>query len=373
MTSAVVTVAGAKGGVGKTTTALNLAAALAGPDRSVAVVEMDLAMANFVDFLSLSAEDGDTTLHDVLAGDADPFDAVYPFGDHVAAVPSGTTLDGYAKTDMDEFPRVIKRYAMKFDLVVVDTGAGLNRSVLDPIGLADGTVVVSTPRVSAIRDGKKTVTLSRRVDTPVLGLVLTQSGTGDSPGPAYIADFLDVDLLGHVPADDAVPSSQDQGVPVVTNAPDSPAGTTYEEIAGRVRTALLTQQERTAQGVADGDARGTAEAVDGVDEALQNPHARKSTDDWELDSEPTRADNTADEQTGDDTETVEQTRANGSVDADTAGTDSVTTQAERDPAATESATATDADRSSDPDPAEEERTDDTGSRGLFGRVRSLFP
>ncbi|MFC7134116.1 MULTISPECIES: P-loop NTPase [Salinibaculum] len=243
MTAPIVTIAGAKGGVGKTTTSINLASAIAGPERTVAVVEMDLAMANFVDFLSIPSGAADPTLHDVLAGDAEPFDAVYPFGDHVAAVPSGTTLDGYARADMDEFPRVLKRYALKFDVVVVDTGAGLSRLVVDPIGLADGAVVVSTPRVAAVRDADKTVKLSKRVGTPVFGLVLTQSGTGASPGPERISEFLGVDLLGHVPDDEAVPNSQDQGVPVVTRSPESPAGSTYRDIADNVLFALSTHSD----------------------------------------------------------------------------------------------------------------------------------
>lgn len=229
--SSIVTIAGAKGGVGKTTTSINLATALAGEEREVVVVELDLAMANVVDFLSLPREDSDPTIHDVLAGEADPMDAAYYFEEHVAAVPSGTTLDGYVDTDMERLPPALRTYAERFDVVILDTGAGLNRAVVDPMRLADGTVVVSTPRVASVRDADKTVTLSERVDTPVYGLVLAQSGTGKSPGPDRISEFLDVDLLGHVPDDDAVPASQDDGVPVVETSPDSPAGETYREIA----------------------------------------------------------------------------------------------------------------------------------------------
>ena len=229
--TSIVTIAGAKGGVGKTTTSINLATALAAPDREVAVVELDLAMANVVDFLSLPREKSDPTIHDVLAGDADPLSAAYFFEDNVAAVPSGTTLDGYVDADLDRLPEVLKAYASRFDVIVLDTGAGLNRAVVDPMRLADGTVVVSTPRVASVRDADKTVTLSQRVDTPVYGLVLAQSGTGQSPGPERISEFLDVDLLGHVPDDEAVPASQDNGVPVVTAAPESPAGSTYRRIA----------------------------------------------------------------------------------------------------------------------------------------------
>jgi septum site-determining protein MinD len=229
--SSIVTIAGAKGGVGKTTTSINLATALAGKNRSVAVVELDLAMANIVDFLSLPRDESDPTIHDVLAGRADPLAAAYSMSENISVIPSGTSLDGYVDADLDRLPEVLQTYAEAFEVVVLDTGAGLNRAVVEPMRLADGTVIVSTPRVASVRDAEKTATLSERVDTPVYGLVLTQSGTGQSPGPERISEFLDVDLLGHVPSDEAVPASQDNGVPVVEAAPDSPAGSTYGTIA----------------------------------------------------------------------------------------------------------------------------------------------
>ena len=248
--TSIVTIAGAKGGVGKTTTSINLATALAAPDREVAVVELDLAMANVVDFLSLPREESDPTIHDVLAGDADPLSAAYFLEENVAAVPSGTTLDGYVDADLDRLPEVLEAYASRFDVIVLDTGAGLNRAVVDPMRLADGTVVVSTPRVASVRDADKTVTLSQRVDTPVYGLVLTQSGTGQSPGPERISKFLDVDLLGHVPDDEAVPGSQDNGDPVVTAAPDSPAGSTYRRIAENLLLELSVYSDPESDGQA---------------------------------------------------------------------------------------------------------------------------
>lgn len=235
--SFVLAVAGAKGGVGKTTTSINLGKALAQEGRETLVVELDLAMANMVDFLSFP-DDPDPTLHEVLAGEADPIDAVYDVGDHTSVAPSGTTLDGFASTDLDRFPAVMERYGEIFDVLIVDTGAGLNRSVVEPIRAADATVVVSTPRVASVRDAKKTIALSERVETPVCGLVLAQSGTGASPGPETIADFLDVDLLGHIPDDDAVPASQDKGKPVVEWAPQSSAGITYRETAENVLAEL---------------------------------------------------------------------------------------------------------------------------------------
>lgn len=238
----IITIAGAKGGVGKTTTSINLGAGIAATGSDVVVVELDLAMANIVDFLSLPHDESDPTLHDVLAGNAAIEDAVYQVNSNFAVAPSGTDLEGYSSVDFDNLSAVLDDLRDNFDAVIVDTGAGLSRATIEPIRLADVTVLVSTPRVAAIRDVEKTKTLSERVDTDVCGLVLTKSGTGASPGPERIGDFLDVTMLGHVPEDEAVPSSQDSGEPVIKSAPDSDAAMQYRRVASNLLFRLDTAQ-----------------------------------------------------------------------------------------------------------------------------------
>ena len=229
-------VAGAKGGVGKTTTAINLGAALAGAGLSTAVVELDLAMANLVDFLDLPRDlDGGSapTLHDVLAGRATVKEATYEAPGGASVIPSGTVLDGFRAAHVDRLDDVLDALGA-YEVAILDTGAGLSRETLVPLALADETVLVSTPRVASVRDTRKTKALAERVGGRVAGAVFVRSGTGKSPPVERIAGFLDVDLLGHVPEDPAVPASQDAGQPVVTDAPDSPAGRAYRDIARRL-------------------------------------------------------------------------------------------------------------------------------------------
>jgi septum site-determining protein MinD len=236
----IITVAGAKGGVGKTTPSLNLGASIAAENHRTVVVELDLGMANVVDFLSLPDSDA-PTLHGVLDGTATLGEAIQSLDSGLHVLPSGTNLEGYASADLDRLPSVANKLREEFETIIFDTGAGLNRSVVESLGLADDVILVSTPRVAAIRDAEKTKQLAERVDSEVVGLVLTKSGTGRAPGPDRIADFLGVDLLGHVPEDQAVPAAQDEGVPVVQSDPKSEAGRTYREVSSR----LLAKVEDT--------------------------------------------------------------------------------------------------------------------------------
>lgn len=228
-------VAGAKGGVGKTTTSINLGTALALDGRETVVVELDLAMANLADFLAIDCDpERDTTLHDVLAGQAAVADAIYATPTELDVVPSGTTLELFAEIDLDLLPDVIDRLRDDYETIVLDTGAGVSRETIEPLKLADETLLVTTPRVAAVRDVDKTATLVDRVDGDVRGVILTCSGSGNSPGPEYIASFLDVELLGHVPESDAVPESQDRGIPAVVGNSASEVAITYRNIVDRL-------------------------------------------------------------------------------------------------------------------------------------------
>lgn len=230
----VLAIAGAKGGVGKTTTSINLGAALTEAGADVAIVEADLAMANVADFISV----GDSAdLHDVLTGNANVADATYetPAG---TVLPSGMDLSGFADANVDELADVVAELRDRHDLVLLDTGAGVSYESVLPLAIADATILVSTPRVAAVRDASKTAELVDRVEGNVLGIVFTKSGTGSTPPVERISEFVGADLLGHVGDDPAIPTSQDRRRPVVTEAPDSAAASAYESIAGKVARRL---------------------------------------------------------------------------------------------------------------------------------------
>ncbi|WP_225333391.1 P-loop NTPase [Halomicrobium urmianum] len=262
--SPVVTVAGAKGGVGKTTTSINLGVALADRGLDVVVLELDLAMANVVDFLSLPGADDAPTVHDVLAGEAAVTDALALAPGGVTVAPSSTDLDALDDVDVSRVPEVVEELADLFDAVLIDTAAGVNSATTTAIDLADYAVLVSTPRVASLRDADKTQTLADRSDGDVAGLVLTMTGTGTAPPSGDLADFLDVDLLASVPDDPSVPGSQDAGVPVVERKPDGPVASAYRQAAERIHRQLAAREPSDEDGTTDDGATGDPDQSDEV-------------------------------------------------------------------------------------------------------------
>ncbi|WP_380674797.1 P-loop NTPase [Salinigranum sp. GCM10025319] len=270
-------VAGSKGGVGKTTTSINLSAILTEMGYDVVLVEMDLAMANVGDFLDIDVglEGEDPTLHEVLAGTSTVIDATYDSPCDFDVVPSGARLRGFRDADVGVLPDVLATLRFAYDVIVLDTGAGVTRESLVPIALADETILVSSPRVAAVRDTMKTRDLARQVGGSVAGVVFVKSGTGRSPSVDHIADFLSVDLLGHIPEDSAVADAQDVGRPVVVAARGSEAAEAYRDLGERIAERIdvlgtSSSAVLTADSV-DRDGSGFA-FVDRPDEADDGDH-----------------------------------------------------------------------------------------------------
>lgn len=225
-------VASGKGGVGKTTTTVNLGTALASAGNQVVVIDADIGMANLAGFVSLDG--AATTLHDVLADEARIDDALYRLADGISAIPSGTDLESYAEAETEGLATVVARLRERFDFVLLDVGAGISHETVLPLGVSDGVILVSTPDPASVQDARKTIELTERTDGRVIGLVVTRFRPDGNVAAEAIADQLDLELLGAIPEDDAVRTSIHEGTPVVVDAANSEAATAYKRIAARM-------------------------------------------------------------------------------------------------------------------------------------------
>ncbi|MFC3957711.1 MinD/ParA family ATP-binding protein [Halovivax cerinus] len=225
-------IASGKGGVGKTTTTVNLGTALAQAGERVAIVDADLGMANLAGFVSLSP--GSATLHDVLAGDATIEEATYRLAENIVGVPSGNELADYAETQPDGLGDVVDALRDRADYVLLDVGAGVSHETVLPLGLADAVVLVATPEPAAIQDVRRTMELVERVDGSIAGLLVTRTHPTGDVDPETIGEKLGLSVLGSIPEDRAVRASVYAGTPLVVHAPESDAATAYREFAARL-------------------------------------------------------------------------------------------------------------------------------------------
>jgi len=221
MAGYVCTVAGGKGGVGKTTTAVNVGAALQGMGYDVAVVDADLGMANLGAMLDVEP---DRSLHEILAGEGAVSEALTDAQGGLTAIPGEQSLEAFADADPAKLRKVIKTLRNAYDVVLIDTGAGLSHEVAVPLGLADGIVLVTTPDDVAVGDTVKTAELAERIDGEVIGALINRvTRHTDVTG---IAGRFEFPLLAVIPDDTQATTDE----PLVLNDPDSPAADAYQRV-----------------------------------------------------------------------------------------------------------------------------------------------
>ncbi|WP_425987190.1 Mrp/NBP35 family ATP-binding protein [Brevundimonas sp. TWP2-3-2] len=215
----VLAVASGKGGVGKSTVAVNLATALARRGLSVGILDADVYGPSLPTMLGLSGqpayEDGAIVPHTAHGLKAMSVGLLTQRTD--AMIWRGP-MASQAITQMLTQTRWGTE-AEPLDVLVVDLPPGTGDVQLTVIQKTplDGAVIVSTPQEVALADARRAHTLFQRVNVPTLGLIENMSGDVFGRGGAEAeAGRLGVDFLGHLPLDASLREAGDAGAPLTS-------------------------------------------------------------------------------------------------------------------------------------------------------------
>ncbi len=245
---AIIAVASGKGGVGKSTTAVNLALGLRDLGLKVGILDADIYGPSMPKLLAIRERPqtvGGTRLK--------------PISRHGMAVMSigflieeETPMIWRGPMVMSALTQMLREVEWgTLDVMVVDMPPGTGDAQLTMAQQVPlkGAVIVSTPQDLALIDARRGIAMFRRVNVPVLGIVENMSyflcphcgerseifGHG---GARAEAERLDVPFLGEVPLDMEIREKSDSGLPVVATVPDGPHAKIYRDIAARVRDGL---------------------------------------------------------------------------------------------------------------------------------------
>jgi ATP-binding protein involved in chromosome partitioning len=253
----VVAVASVKGGVGKSTTSVNLALALAATGARVGLLDADIHGPNIPLMMGIKQAPE-------VRGDEGKIIPITAYGVKLISIGFFLGPDEQAviwrgpmvHSAIQQFVRDVKWGDLDYLVVDLPPGTGDAPLSLSQIVPLTGVVIVTTPQDVALQDVVKGIAMFRRLEVPIVGIVENMAyfvcpccntrtdifGTG---GGHRLAERTSLPFLGEVPLDTAIREGGDQGRPVVVAAPDSPQAEAFRQVAGAAaaRLSVLAYQQ----------------------------------------------------------------------------------------------------------------------------------
>jgi ATP-binding protein involved in chromosome partitioning len=249
----IIAVASGKGGVGKSTTAVNLALALAGMGRKVGLLDADIygpSVPRLLGVVGRPVMDDEKRIVPLQASGLALLSMGFLVDEGSPIAWRGPMIHGALKQLLHEAAWG------PLDALLIDMPPGtgdVHLTLGNEAGFA-GAVIVSTPQDIALLDVRKSLSLFQKMNVPILGIVENMSGfvcphCGQNSaifghgGARAEAEKLGVPFLGEIPLTMALRESSDAGKPVVLSQPDGPEAALYRTLAERVWTAVAGESK----------------------------------------------------------------------------------------------------------------------------------
>lgn len=248
----IIAVTSGKGGVGKTNFTINVALALRALGKRVTIIDADLGLANVDVLLGVLSK---YSFLDILSGNVEAKDLLVEGPDGLKIVSGGSGITDLVNIDEIELERLI--YALSYynsisDFILIDTGAGIGKSVLSFVEAASEIIVILNPDPTSITDAYALIKNISHVEDKELKLVINRVESAAEGREAFakisntVERFLDVKIenLGYIFEDYNLGKAVKQQMPVIKVYPRSLSSKSIEDIARNLVDQKQVKQDK---------------------------------------------------------------------------------------------------------------------------------
>lgn len=221
-----------KGGVGKTTTAINLSFALTKLGKNVTLVDANLTTPDIG--IYLGAPRVPIAIQDVLKGKSNINDATYMHHSGTKIMPSAISLKEIKDVKLNRLNEITSKLKEINDIIILDTPAGLGHETIAAIEAADECLIVTNAELPALTGAMKAISVAKQLNKRIAGIVLTRSNGKNEVHPEDMISLLEYPILSVIPEDSSMKEAVSLREAVFETHPKSKSAKSYEFLAMKI-------------------------------------------------------------------------------------------------------------------------------------------
>ncbi|MDD2585239.1 MAG: MinD/ParA family protein [Syntrophomonadaceae bacterium] len=237
----VIVISSGKGGVGKTTIAVNIAMAISSMGKKVVLMDADMGLANIDIMLGILPK---YNLYHMIQGQKNIKDIIIPGPGDLMIIPGGSGIDELANIDQNQLQKLLTEIGKidgQYDYMIIDTGAGISKHVIAFLLAADDAIIITTPEPTSLTDAYGIIKTVHRRQSFAGNLYLVVNRVSSDAEGTLVAEkfkqvctkFLnrDIALLGSVVNEPLIGEGIKQQQPFIRIYPKNSASRNMKSIA----------------------------------------------------------------------------------------------------------------------------------------------
>lgn len=227
-----------KGGVGKTTTSINLALAMHQKGSQVILIEGNLSSPNVS--IHLGSTYFPVTIHDVMQNKHPIKNAIYEHHTGIKVIPADVSVEAMQLVNFEELKKHAQDLHLYTEYVIVDASPGLGRETTHLLDLSDEIIVVTNPDHASVLDAKRMIDFAKKFNKIIIGILLTKHKKRRYKlKKEEVEDILGHRIIGTIPECKKFEKSLHQKQPYIHLYPRKKATKEYQNIASIITGRVL--------------------------------------------------------------------------------------------------------------------------------------